>query len=153
MKKNKFAMIKGLEKHNNDFDVKKTHRQIIDDDHYFKSKEFIEIEIQQNKINLIHQCLIKALDDFIYFEIVYNNEFLFDARLSETLKKDINNIFIFIIETNAINLIIIKLQINFETQKYNEDLTFITNTINFKIANEIIFERYKVFIIIKINEN
>ena len=28
-----------------------------------------------------------------------------------------------------------------------------TNTINFKIINEIIFERYKIFIIVKINES
>ena len=30
MKKNKFAIIKGFKKYNNDFDVKETHRQIID---------------------------------------------------------------------------------------------------------------------------
>ena len=45
MKKNKFAIIKDFEKCNNDFNVKKTHRQIIDYNHYFKSKKFIKIEI------------------------------------------------------------------------------------------------------------
>ena len=44
MKKNKFTIIKGFEKCNNDFDIKKTHRQIINYDYYFKLKEFIEIE-------------------------------------------------------------------------------------------------------------
>ena len=38
-------------------------------------------------------------------------------------------------------------------QKYNKDLIFIINIINLKIINKIIFERYKIFIIIKINEN
>ena len=38
-------MIKGFEKCDNDFNVKKSHRQIIDYDYYFKLKEFIEIEI------------------------------------------------------------------------------------------------------------
>ena len=38
-------------------------------------------------MNFIYQNLIKSLDDFIYFEIVYNNKFLFDARLSEIFKK------------------------------------------------------------------
>ena len=45
MKKNKLAIIKDFEKYNNDFDIKKTHRQIIDYNHYFKSKEFIKIKI------------------------------------------------------------------------------------------------------------
>ena len=38
-------------------------------------------------------------------------------------------------------------------QKYNEGFTFITNIINFKIINEIVFKRYKIFIIVKINKN
>ena len=38
-------MIKGFKRYNNDFDIKKTHRQIINYDHYFKSKNFIKIEI------------------------------------------------------------------------------------------------------------
>ena len=38
-------MIKDFEKCNNDFNVKKTHYQIINYDHYFKSKRFIKIEI------------------------------------------------------------------------------------------------------------
>ena len=104
-------------------------------------------------MNFIYQCLIKALDDFIHFKIIYDNEFLFDVRLNEAFKKDVNNIFIFIIKTNAINSIIARFQINFKAQKYNEDLTFMTNIINLKIINEIIFERHKVFTIIKINEN
>ena len=45
MKKNKFAIIKDFERCDNDFDIKKTYRQIINYDYYFKSKEFIKIEI------------------------------------------------------------------------------------------------------------
>ena len=45
MKKNKFAIIKDFEEYDDDFDVKKTHRQIINNDYYFKLKEFIKIEI------------------------------------------------------------------------------------------------------------
>ena len=56
----------------------------------------------------IYQSLIKSLDDFIHFEIIYDNEFLFNARLNEIFKKDFINIFIFIIEANAINSIIAK---------------------------------------------
>ena len=59
-------------------------------------------------MNLIYQNLIKSFDDFIHFEIIYNNEFLLNARLNETFKKDFINILIFIIETNAINSIIAK---------------------------------------------
>ena len=59
-------------------------------------------------MNFIYQSLIKSLDDFIYFEIVYNNEFLFDIRLNEIFKKEFINIFVFIIEMNAINSIITK---------------------------------------------
>ena len=62
----------------------------------------------------IYQNLIKSFNDFIYFEIIYNNEFLFNIRLSEIFKKDFINIFIFIIETNTINSIIAKFQINFK---------------------------------------
>ena len=54
---------------------------------------------------------------------------------------------------NTINLIIARFQINLKTQKYNEDFTFITNAINLKIINKIVFKRYKIFIIIKINKN
>ena len=57
-------------------------------------------------MNFIYQNLIKSLDDFIHFEIIYNNEFLFDIRLNETFKKNFIDIFIFIIETNTINSII-----------------------------------------------
>ena len=46
-----------------------------------------------------------------------------------------------------------RFQINFETQKYNENFIFIINIINLKITNKIIFKRHKVFIIIKIYEN
>ena len=46
-----------------------------------------------------------------------------------------------------------KFQINFKTQKYNKNLFFITNIINFKIINKIIFKRYKIFLIVEINEN
>ena len=45
MKKNKFAIIKDFEKYNDDLDVKRTHRQIINYNHYFKLKEFIKIKI------------------------------------------------------------------------------------------------------------
>ena len=45
MKKNKLAIIKNFEKCDDDFNVKKSHRQIINCDHYFKLKEFIEIKI------------------------------------------------------------------------------------------------------------
>ena len=45
MKKKKFTIIKNFEKYNNDFDINKTHRQIIDYNHYFKLKEFIKIKI------------------------------------------------------------------------------------------------------------
>ena len=45
MKKNRFAIIKDFEKYNDDFNVKKTHRQIIHYNYYFKLKEFVEIEI------------------------------------------------------------------------------------------------------------
>ena len=44
MKKNRFTIIKKFEKYNDDFNVKKTHRQIINYDHYFKLKRFIKIE-------------------------------------------------------------------------------------------------------------
>ena len=44
MKKNKFIMIKDFEKCDDDFNVKRTHRQIINCDHYFKLKEFIKVE-------------------------------------------------------------------------------------------------------------
>ena len=44
MKKNRFTIIKGFEKCDNNLDVKETHRQIIDYNHYFKLKKFIEIE-------------------------------------------------------------------------------------------------------------
>ena len=104
-------------------------------------------------MTFVYQSLIKSFDDFIHFEIVYNNEFLFDVRLSEIFKKGFINIFVFIIEANMINSIIAKFQINFETQKHNKNLVFITNIINFKIINKIIFERYKIFIIVEINEN
>ena len=46
-----------------------------------------------------------------------------------------------------------RFQINFKTQKYNECFIFITNIINLKIINEIVFKRYKIFIIVKINKN
>ena len=59
-------------------------------------------------MNLIYQSLIKSLNDFIHFEIIYSNEFLFDIRLNEIFKKDFINIFVFIIKTNTINLIIVK---------------------------------------------
>ena len=97
--------------------------------------------------------MIKSLDDFIHFKIIYNNEFLFNAQLNETFKKDFINIFVFIIETNIINSIIAKFQINLKTQKYDEDFIFIINIINLKIINEIVFKHYKIFIIVKINEN
>ena len=45
MKKNKFAMIKDFEKCNNNFDVKRIYRQIIDYNYYFKSKKFVKIKI------------------------------------------------------------------------------------------------------------
>ena len=45
MKKNKFIIIKDFEKCDDDLNVKKTHRQIINYDYYFKSKKFIKIEI------------------------------------------------------------------------------------------------------------
>ena len=45
MKKNRFTIIKDFEKRNDDFDVEKTHRQIIDDNHYFKLKEFVKIKV------------------------------------------------------------------------------------------------------------
>ena len=45
MRKNRFIIIKDFEKYNDDFDVKKTHYQIIDYDYYFKLKEFVKIEI------------------------------------------------------------------------------------------------------------
>ena len=104
-------------------------------------------------MNLIYQNLIKSFNNFIHFEIIYNNEFLFDTRLSETFKKNFINIFVFIIETNAINSIIARFQINLKTQKYNKSLTLITNIINLKIINEIVFENHKIFIIVKINKN
>ena len=59
-------------------------------------------------MNFIYQYLIKTFDDFIYFEIIYDNEFLFNFRLNETFKKDVNDIFVFIIEMNTINSIIIR---------------------------------------------
>ena len=54
---------------------------------------------------------------------------------------------------NAINSIIAKFQIIFKTQKYNEDFAFMMNIINLKIINEIVFKRYKIFIIVEINKN
>ena len=38
-------------------------------------------------MNFIYQYLIKTFDDFIYFEIICDNEFLFNFRLNETFKK------------------------------------------------------------------
>ena len=38
-------------------------------------------------MHFIYSTLIKAFDDFIYFEIIYNNEFLLNVRLSEIFKK------------------------------------------------------------------
>ena len=57
-------------------------------------------------MNFIYQNLIKSFNDFIHFKIIYNNEFLFNARLNETFEKNFINIFIFIIKTNTINSII-----------------------------------------------
>ena len=34
-------------------------------------------------MNFVYQSLIKSLNGFIYFEIVCDNEFLFDAHLNE----------------------------------------------------------------------
>ena len=45
MKKNKLTMIKNFKKCNDDLNVKKTHRQIINYNYYFKSKRFIKIKI------------------------------------------------------------------------------------------------------------
>ena len=45
MKKNKFVIIKDFEKCDDDFNVKKTHFQIINYNHYFKLKKFVKIEI------------------------------------------------------------------------------------------------------------
>ena len=59
-------------------------------------------------MNFVYQSLIKSFNDFIYFEIICDNEFLFNVRLNETFKKNFINIFVFIIETNAINSIIMK---------------------------------------------
>ena len=78
---------------------------------------------------------------------------MLNARLNKIFQKDFINIFVFIIETNTINSIIMKFQIDFKTQKYNEDFIFIMNIINFKITNEIVFKDYKVFIIVEINKN
>ena len=38
MKKNKFVIIKDCEKYNDNFDVKRTYRQIINYNYYFKLK-------------------------------------------------------------------------------------------------------------------
>ena len=54
----------------------------------------------------IYQSLIKSLDDFIHFKIIYNNKLLFDVHLNKTFQKNFINIFVFIIKTNAINSII-----------------------------------------------
>ena len=45
MKKKKITIIKNFEKCNDNFNIKKTHRQIINYNYYFKSKKFIKIEI------------------------------------------------------------------------------------------------------------
>ena len=37
-------MIKGFERYNDDLDIKKTHRQIVNCDHYFRLKKFVKIE-------------------------------------------------------------------------------------------------------------
>ena len=57
-------------------------------------------------MNFIYQDLIKSLDDFIHFEIIYDNKFLFNIRLNEIFQKGFINIFVFIIKTNTINSII-----------------------------------------------
>ena len=44
MRKNKFAIIKDFEKYNDNSDIKKTHHQIIDYNHYFKLKKFIKVK-------------------------------------------------------------------------------------------------------------
>ena len=45
MKKNKFAIIKGFKRYNDDLDIKRSHYQIIDYNHYFKSKKIVKIKI------------------------------------------------------------------------------------------------------------
>ena len=35
-------------------------------------------------MNFVYQNLIKSFNDFIHFEIVYDNEFLFNIYLNET---------------------------------------------------------------------
>ena len=59
-------------------------------------------------MHFIYQNLIKSFNDFIYFEIIYNNEFLFNVYLNEIFKKGFINIFVFIIKIKIINSIIIK---------------------------------------------
>ena len=39
-------MIKDFKRRDNNLNIKKAHRQIINNNHYFKLKEFIKIEIQ-----------------------------------------------------------------------------------------------------------
>ena len=46
IRKKKFTIIKSFKKHNNNLNIKKTHRQIINYNHYFKSKRFIKIKAQ-----------------------------------------------------------------------------------------------------------
>ena len=38
-------------------------------------------------MHFIYQNLIKSFDDFIYFKIICDNEFLFNVRLNEIFKK------------------------------------------------------------------
>ena len=49
MKKKKFMIIKDFERYNDDFDIKKTHRQIINYDHYFKSKNLLRLKLNKIK--------------------------------------------------------------------------------------------------------
>ena len=44
-KKKKIAIIKDFEKCDDDSYIKRTYRQIINYDYYFRSKEFVKIEI------------------------------------------------------------------------------------------------------------
>ena len=72
--------------------------------------------------------------------------------MNKIIEKSFINIFIIIIYANAIDLIFKKIEIIFKAQKYHKNFIFKTYIINFRIFDIIIFKRYKIFIIVKIDK-
>ena len=111
-------MIEGFEGRDDGPDVRGTHRQIVGGGHYFRPEGFVEVGAQQDRMDLIHQSLAKALGGFIHFGAACDSGFLLDTRLGEAFKKGLGDILASIIEANATNSLTARLQIGFEAQKH-----------------------------------